>query len=139
MFSALVILLLLLIIYMGATRMGRAQVKKKRALEIQIGALSAQKAKLDALIIQAEEDLALTLEDNRDKAREEFRRATQARDEEIGRIKEQKLEEVEREAAEDKAAAVKKLDQWVDQEKARLQERLDEEYERKLEELKKLK
>ena len=138
MLIALLVLALLLFIYMGGSQMGQARNKRMRVLEMQVNVLSAKKTQLDMSVMQAEQDLAQNLEENKTRVEEDLLKAKRSMNEEIDRIKKQKLEEVEREAAAEKMSAVNKLGQWVDQEKARLQKRLDEEYDRKLDELDKL-
>lgn len=139
MFPIIIILVILLVVYMAGNQLGRTQKKKKRAMEIEVNVLLAQKEEIDALIEQADRDLTQKLTENQARASEDALKLKQALDEEINKIKSQKLAEVEQETADEKMAAVKSLHEWAEQEKARLQERFDEEYERKLEDLKKLK
>ena len=137
--TIIIILVAAWIVYLGAGRLGTAQREKKRAMEKEIDALSAKKEEFETIIIQAEEDLAQKLEENRATVREEFQKSKQSLDEEIDGIRKQKLAQVEQEADANKMAAVNSLNHWVEQEKSRLKERLDDEYERKLQDLEKLK
>ena len=138
MLTVIIILFVVWIVYMGAGQAGKAQWARKRAIETEINSLSAEKQKLAAMIIRAEEYLAQELEENRARVREESEKSKQSLAEEIDRVRKQKLAEVEKEADADKIETVRNLNNWVEQEKSRLKERLDEEYERKLEELNKL-
>lgn len=108
MFPTLIIVAIVLTFYMGGSKLGASRKKKKRAMEIEVETLLAKKNEVNTLIAKADHDLA------------------------------EKLAEIERETTAEKMAAVKGLHRWAEQEKQRLQKRFDQEYERKLEDLKKL-